>query len=133
MAIMRASAAIATRWDYWLGAGRANLLAQWVAIVSLVGHDIAGLEAFLQDLDAGHIASFAFGQMQLDRLPIASDRDVDFRAETATGSAQSCGVLPPFCARRMSVRCTIVESSSRFDNSASPPSVSGTRLAFVVN
>jgi hypothetical protein len=34
--------------------------------------------------------------MQLDRLALAVDRDVDLGAEAPTGTPQSLGVLPPF-------------------------------------
>ena len=102
-AIMTASAAIAMRWEDWLIAGRANFLAQRVAVVSLPGNYMAGLEAFQQDFGAGHVVSFLFAQMQLDRLALVSDRYLDLGAEAPAGTSQSSGVLPPFLAGRMLV------------------------------
>jgi hypothetical protein len=66
-AIMTANGDNATRWDDRLSAGKANLLAQRTAVVSLVGNDVLRCEAFQQDLGAGHLVAFPFGQM--DRRP----------------------------------------------------------------
>ena len=77
LAIVTASATIATRWDYRLSAGRSNLLAERIAIVPLVSNHVLGFEAFQQDLSAGHIVAFPFGQMEFGRLALVIDRDVD--------------------------------------------------------
>jgi hypothetical protein len=64
--------------------------------------------------------------MQLDRLALATDCDVDFGAKNTTGTTQSFGVLPPFAPAACWWARTIVESSNKFDNSASLPSASST-------
>jgi hypothetical protein len=84
LAIVTASATIATRWYDRLSADRANLLAQWIAVISLVGNHVRRFEAFQQDLGASHIVAFPFSQMQFDRPAIAINRDVDFGAEAPT-------------------------------------------------
>jgi hypothetical protein len=93
-AIMTANVDIATRWDDRLSAGRANLLAQRIAVLFLVGDDVLRCEAFQQDLGAGNVLAFPFGQMQLGRLALAVNRDVDFGAEASAGMSQALGVLP---------------------------------------
>jgi hypothetical protein len=94
-AIVTARSTIATRWDDRLSAARANLLAQRIAIVPLVGYHVLGFEAFQQDFGAGHVMAFPFGQMQLDRLALAINRDVDFRAEPPTDRGRGTESPPP--------------------------------------
>jgi hypothetical protein len=65
--------------------------------------------------------------MELGRLAFVIDRDVDFGAKAPTRASQRLGVLPPFAPAACWWARTIVESSKRFDNSASPPSVSSNR------
>ena len=77
LAIVTACATIAARWDDRLSASRSNLSAQRIAVVSLVGNHVFGFEDFQQDFSTGHVVAFSFGQVQLDRLALASDRDVD--------------------------------------------------------
>jgi hypothetical protein len=127
LAIVTARAAVAARWDDRLGAGRANRFTQRIAVVPLVGNHVLGFDAFQQDSRASHVVAFPFGQMQLHRLEVVTDRDVDLGTEAPTGTSQRLGVLPPFAPAACWWARTIVESSSRFDNSESPPSVLSTR------
>jgi hypothetical protein len=91
LTVVAASAAIAARWDDRLGACRANLFAQRIAVISLVGNHMLGFEAFQQDFGTGHIVALPFGRMQLDRLALAIDRDVDFSTEAPTNAELRTG------------------------------------------
>jgi hypothetical protein len=127
LAVIAASAAVATRRDDRLGACSADVLPQRIAVISLVGNHMLGFEAFQQYVGARDVMAFPFGQMQLNRLALAVDRDVDLGAETPTGAPQPLGFLPPFAPAACWWARTIVESSNRFANWASPPSASSNR------
>ena len=127
LAIVPADAMSAARWNHGLGTDGANLVAQWVTIVSLIADHVPRFEVFQQDLGAGYVMPLPFRQMQLGRLAPAVDRDVDLSAETAAGTSKSLGVLPPFAPAACWWARTIVESSRRSDKSVSPPSASSTR------
>ena len=127
LAIMSADAMSTPRWNHGLSADGADLVSQRVAVVSLIANHKLGLELFQQDFATGHVVPLPFRQMELGRLALVIDRYMDFGAEAATGESQRLGVLPPFAPAACWWARTIVESSNRFDNSASPPSASSTR------
>jgi uncharacterized protein len=81
--------------------------------------------AIQQDFRAGYVVPLPFRQMQLDRLALAADCDVDFRAETTTGPSRCLGVLPPSAPAAWWGARAIIESSNRLDNCASNRFVAG--------
>ena len=87
-AVMSANATIVARRDDRFGTVGASLPAQWITIVPLVADHALRFEAFQKDARAGYVVPLSYAQMQLGRLALAVDRNVDFGAETATGRSR---------------------------------------------
>src|SRR4051812_46070877 len=84
------------RGDHHLSALPAGRLDDRVTVVGFVGNPRLGFLTFHQRLGVRDVGLLAGAQEAFDRVAQGIDDNVDFAAETASGTAETRAGLPPF-------------------------------------
>ena len=113
--------------DHRLSALAADRGAERVAVVSFVGHDVVGREAFDEGLRLVHVVTLPCGQAKPHRSAFAVHRRVDLGAQAPARAADRFGADPPLTPAECWCARTMVESKSRCSKSASPLIASSNR------
>ncbi|VFU16632.1 protein of unknown function (plasmid) [Methylocella tundrae] len=92
---MERRAAIGFRWDDGFGPAFEDSLAQVIGVITLVGDDGFGLEAFDQGVRLGDVVALAWPEQQADGIAERVGRGVDLGAQATARSPQTLGIRPP--------------------------------------
>ena len=84
--VVTASTAIATQWSDQLSTRSANLLAQWISVKFPVVNHV--FKNFQEDFGTADVIQFPFGQVWLDRLALAIERDVNLLLKLPQGHSK---------------------------------------------